>query len=170
MLAQWDLDQRKARGINSSLDRGFLDTIRPTLKNPEKLPQNKSSESEQRIQQPLTKSPPSEYHEDFSNSNHEEKMDQKIVEKADVIFDVTAKEFRKIVLESPVPVLLDVYADWCGPCKQLGPLLEDITMKAEGKFRLVKLNSDKERQLVDCLNVKGLPTVYALSQGKITDR
>ena len=56
------------------------------------------------------------------------------------MFEVTSENFQKIVLESPVPVLVDVYADWCGPCKQLGPLLEGAAMKSGGMFRLAKVS------------------------------
>jgi thioredoxin-like negative regulator of GroEL len=56
------------------------------------------------------------------------------------VFEVTSENFQKIVLESPVPVLVDVYADWCGPCKQLGPLLEGAAMKSGGMFRLAKVS------------------------------
>lgn len=54
----------------------------------------------------------------------------------DCVFQVTAENFQKVVLDSPVPVLVDVYADWCGPCKQLGPMLENAAMKSGGMFRL----------------------------------
>lgn len=86
------------------------------------------------------------------------------------MFDVTASNFQKIVVESPVPVLVDVYADWCGPCKQLGPMLEQAAVKAGGLFRLAKVNADNERAISGTLDVTGLPTVYAVSNGKFTDR
>lgn len=50
--------------------------------------------------------------------------------KEDCVFECTSANFQKLVLESPVPVLVDVYADWCGPCKQLTPLLETAAMKS----------------------------------------
>jgi thioredoxin len=90
--------------------------------------------------------------------------------KEDVVFEVTASNFQKLVLESPVPVLLDVYADWCGPCKQLGPILENAAVKAGGMFRLAKVNSDQERAVAEALGVTGLPTVFTVSQGKLSDR
>jgi len=83
---------------------------------------------------------------------------------------VTASNFQKLVLESPVPVLVDVYADWCGPCKQLGPVLESAAMQSGGMFRLAKVNSDNERTLAEALQVSGLPTVFSVNNGKFNDR
>ena len=59
-------------------------------------------------------------------------------------------------MDDETPVLLDVYADWCGPCKQLGPVLENAAMKSGGMFHLVKVNSDKNRELVETLGVTGM--------------
>jgi thiol-disulfide isomerase/thioredoxin len=87
--------------------------------------------------------------------------------KEDVVFEGTAEELQKLVLESPVPVLLDVYADWCRPCQVLGPALESICMNAGGMLRLVKINTDLQRQVSGALDVKSLPTVFGIRDGKI---
>jgi thioredoxin-like negative regulator of GroEL len=87
--------------------------------------------------------------------------------KESVVFEATTAQIQKLVLESPVPVLLDVYADWCGPCKVLGPALEEMAIKSGGMFRLVKLNSDNERPLSQALEVTALPTVFGVRDGKI---
>lgn len=151
------MDQQKARGLNISIPKDVLENIRPTLK----VQNNSYTE---RTQPTIDKS------EISKTSTPQNSPERKQVSVEDVVFEVTSSDFQKVVLESPVPVLLDIYADWCGPCKQLGPMLEDIAVKANGMFRLVKVNSDRERQLVDSLNIKGLPTVFAVSQGKIIDR
>ena len=91
----------------------------------------------------------------------------KPAKKSDVVFEATAATLQKLVLESPVPVLLDVYADWCGPCKALGPALEEMAVKAGGAFRLVKVNSDNERSVSTALEVTALPTVFGFRDGKI---
>jgi thiol-disulfide isomerase/thioredoxin len=87
-----------------------------------------------------------------------------------VVFEVTAENFQSVVLESPVPVLLDVYADWCGPCKQLGPVLENAAIKSGGMFRLAKVNSDRASDLAQALGITGLPTVYTVVDGKFNDK
>ena len=88
--------------------------------------------------------------------------------KADVVFEATAAHIHELVLESPVPVLLDVYADWCGPCKVLGPALEEMAMKSGGLFRLVKVNADHEKAIAStALEVTALPTVFGIKDGHI---
>lgn len=87
--------------------------------------------------------------------------------KEDVVFEATADQVHKLVLESPVPVLVDLYADWCGPCKALGPALEEMAVKGGGMFRLVKINSDNERAVSGALEVTALPTVFGVRDGKI---
>ena len=86
------------------------------------------------------------------------------------VVQVTATNFQKMVMESECPVLLDVYADWCGPCKQLTPMLEDTAKSSKGQFRLAKLNSDENQELVKVLNVTGLPTCFAINEGIVTDK
>jgi thiol-disulfide isomerase/thioredoxin len=85
--------------------------------------------------------------------------------KEDVVFEGTTADLQKLVIESPVPVLLDVYADWCGPCKQLTPLLEQICINAGGMLRLVKINTDQQRQISSALEVTSLPTVFGIRDG-----
>ena len=87
--------------------------------------------------------------------------------KEDVIFDCTAAQIQELILESPVPVLVDCWASWCGPCMSLKPLLEEMTIKAGGMFRLVKINSDDERAVMGALEVTSLPTVFGMKDGQI---
>lgn len=87
--------------------------------------------------------------------------------KTDVVFEATTSQIQELVLESPVPVLLDAYAPWCGPCKALTPALEEMAVKAGGAFRLVKVNTDNERAISTALEVTALPTIFAVKDGKI---
>ena len=87
----------------------------------------------------------------------------------EVVFEGTAEDLQRLVIDSPVPVLLDVYADWCGPCKQLTPALEQICVNAGGMIRLVKVNTDQQRSVSGCLDVKALPTVFGIRDGKVVN-
>jgi thiol-disulfide isomerase/thioredoxin len=87
--------------------------------------------------------------------------------KEDVVFEATAEQIQELVLESPVPVLLDIHAEWCGPCKVLGPALEEMAIKSGGLFRVVKVDSDKNKPVSAALEVTALPTVYGVRDGKI---
>jgi len=84
------------------------------------------------------------------------------------IYNVTTSTIQSKVLDSKKPVLLDIYAPWCGPCKQLTPILEEMCSKSNGMFHLAKLNSDEERTISQkCLNVQGLPTLIGINNGNI---
>lgn len=113
-----------------------------------------------------------EYPKDFdptaAAAQHEPQQQKPTpAKKEDVVFEGTTGDLQKLVIESPVPVLLDVYADWCGPCKQLTPALEQICINAGGMLRLVKINTDQQRQISSALEVTSLPTVFGIKDGKI---
>lgn len=89
---------------------------------------------------------------------------------ADVVKDGTLQTFARDVLDASmqVPVLVDFWAPWCGPCKQLTPVLERLVRAAKGKVRLVKVNIDDpvNRPLVEQLRIQSVPTVYAFLGGQ----
>lgn len=90
---------------------------------------------------------------------------------ADLIRDVTEATFMVDVIEASreVPVIVDFWAPWCGPCKTLGPALEAAVTAAKGKVRMAKVNVDENQMISGQLRIQSIPTVYAFWQGKPVD-
>jgi putative thioredoxin len=88
-----------------------------------------------------------------------------------LIKDTTTQTFVKDVIEESKrqPVLVDFWADWCNPCKQLTPVLEKVVKAAKGKVKLVKLNTDKHPAIPGQLGIQSLPTVFAFVNGQPVD-
>ena len=87
------------------------------------------------------------------------------------VFDATADNFESDVLKASlqVPVLVDFWATWCGPCKQLGPILEKLAGEYNGAFRLAKVDVDKEQQLGAAFQIRSIPTVMLVKDGQLVD-
>ncbi len=85
--------------------------------------------------------------------------------------DVTDATFQTAVLDrsDEVPVVVDLWAPWCGPCTQLGPILEKVIGATDGKVELVKVDIDENPQVSQAFQVQSIPAVYALKDGAVVD-
>ena len=90
---------------------------------------------------------------------------------ANLIKDTTEATFMADVIEASreVPVIVDFWATWCGPCKTLGPMLEAAVTAAKGKVKMVKVDVDQNQRIAAQLRIQSIPTVYAFWQGQPVD-
>ena len=84
--------------------------------------------------------------------------------------NVTDDAFEKVVLKSDLPVVVDFWAPWCGPCKMVSPVLEKIASEYSGKLIVAKVNTDEYPMRATEFEVQGIPTVLFFAQGKILHR
>jgi len=83
------------------------------------------------------------------------------------IVHTTDSNFEADVLKSDLPVLVDYWAEWCGPCKMIAPVLDDIAEEYDGKVRIVKLNIDENPQTPPKYGIRGIPTLMLFKNGAV---
>jgi thioredoxin 1 len=83
---------------------------------------------------------------------------------------VTDATFKSDVLESGTPVVVDFWAEWCGPCRMIAPALEEISKELDGKVKIVKLNVDENPGVAGQLGIRSIPTLMMFKDGKVASQ
>lgn len=82
--------------------------------------------------------------------------------------NVTIDNFDNEVMKSDLPVLLDFWAPWCGPCRMVGPIIDQLSEEVKGEAKVVKINVDEQAELAAAFKITSIPTLAVIKDGKIT--
>lgn len=86
---------------------------------------------------------------------------------SDLILHVTDDSFEQEVLKSEQPVLVDYWAEWCGPCKMIAPILDEVAGAYQGKLQIAKMNVDENREIPAKFGIRGIPTLMLFKNGQL---
>jgi thioredoxin 1 len=87
-----------------------------------------------------------------------------------LIVTLTQENFAQQVLQSPAPVLVDFWAEWCGPCKMIGPLLDELADEYSGKIKIGKVNIDEQQALATQYGIRAIPTLLLINKGQVAEQ
>src|ERR1700679_1697718 len=85
------------------------------------------------------------------------------------VANVTDSTFEQEVLKADIPVLVDFWAPWCGPCKAVAPVVEDLSKEYEGRLKVVKLNTDENPKTAQAYTIRGIPSPYPFKSGQVVE-
>jgi thioredoxin 1 len=83
---------------------------------------------------------------------------------------ITDEAFEKVVMQSTLPVIVDFWAPWCGPCKMVAPILDKLAQEMDGKLIVAKINTDEQSEWMQKFGIQGIPTMLFVSGGKVVHR
>lgn len=86
------------------------------------------------------------------------------------VSEITDQSFEADVLKSDLPVLVDFWAPWCGPCRLIGPIVEELSNEFDGKVKVVKLNTDDNPQTATQYHISGIPSLLLFKEGQVADQ
>ena len=87
-----------------------------------------------------------------------------------LVTEVSDSEFEESVIQSDVPVLVDFWAPWCGPCKSIAPVVDELASEYEGRLKVVKVNVDENREAAAKYNVRGIPNLILFKGGETQEQ
>jgi len=85
------------------------------------------------------------------------------------VVHVTDLNFDQEIINSDLPAMVDFWADWCGPCKMVGPVVEELAKEYKGKVKIAKLNVDQSREVTSRYGIRNIPTMIFFKNGKVVD-
>ncbi len=86
------------------------------------------------------------------------------------MIELTKENFAAEVLQGSTPIVVDFWAEWCGPCKALGPLLQELATEYEGRVRVGKVNIDEHQTLASQYGIQSIPTLLFFAKGQVTEQ
>jgi thioredoxin 1 len=86
------------------------------------------------------------------------------------IIQLTQENFASEVLKSPTPVLVDFWAEWCGPCKMIAPVLDELAAEYDGRVKIAKVNIDEQQALAAEYGIRAIPTLLLFQQGQVAEQ
>lgn len=87
-----------------------------------------------------------------------------------MVKNVTDANFEEVVLESDKPVLVDFWAEWCGPCRMVGPIVDELAKEYDGKVEVTKVNVDENPEVTSKYGIRNIPTILFFKDGEVVDK
>ena len=106
----------------------------------------------------------------YNHLNKPESLKSRSLQMTDLVTTVSDKDFDNEVIESNVPVVVDFWAEWCGPCKSIAPIVQELASDYQGKVKICKLNIDESPDTPTKFSIRGIPTLLLFKNGAVVSQ